>query len=126
MSDLERLRAAYQRFNATGELDWELLDPDVEWGLFAFAPTQGYAGREGVKRWLADIGEMFEGLRIEPSEFVELGDKVVVVSRMSGRGRGSSAAVEQPLVSVWTFREGRVVRLESFQEREEALRAAAT
>jgi uncharacterized protein len=65
---------------------------------------------------------MFDGLEIEPEEFLDGGDRVVVVSTMSGRGRGSGAETEQRLVSVWTFREGKIVRHDSFTDRDEALR----
>jgi ketosteroid isomerase-like protein len=82
-----------------------------------------WRGHAGVRGWLLEISEMFEGLRIEPEEFVDGGDKVVVVSTMSGRGRGSGAETEQLLVSLWTFRGGKVVRHDSYTDREEALQA---
>jgi ketosteroid isomerase-like protein len=119
------LEHAYRRFNATGEFDWELLDPDVEWNAFRFAPVWQYYGHAGVRQWLADVGGMFEELRIEPEEFVDAGDRVVVVSRMRGRGKGSGADVEQALVSVWTFRDERIVRHDAYQDRKEALASIA-
>lgn len=124
MDNVERLRAAYEQFNESGEFDWDLLDPEAEWNVFNFAPVVQYRGHEGVRRWLAEIGEPFETLQIQPEEFVGADDQVVVVSTMRGRGRGSGAETEQALVSLWTFRDGRVVRHDSFTERDEALRAA--
>ena len=124
MDNVEPLRRAYERFNATGEFDWELLDPEAEWNVFPFAPVVQYRGHEGVRRWLREVGEPFEVLRIEPEEFIARGAQVIVVSTMRGRGRGSGAETEQALVSLWTFRDGKVVRHDSFTEREEALRAA--
>jgi ketosteroid isomerase-like protein len=121
MGNVERLLNAYERFNRTGEFEWELLDPDVEWNAFQFAPVAQYRGPDGVRQWLADVSGMFDELRIEPVEFVDRGDRVVVVSTMRGRGRGSGAETEQALVSLWTFRAGKVVRHDSFTEREEAL-----
>jgi ketosteroid isomerase-like protein len=124
MGNVERLRRGYDHFNKSGEFDWELLDPDVEWNAFRFAPVAQWRGHAGVRGWLGEVSEMFEGLRIEPGEFVDGGDKVVVVSTMSGRGRGSGAETKQLLVSVWTFRGGRVVRHDSYTDRDEAVRAA--
>jgi uncharacterized protein len=121
MDNVERLRGAYERFNRTGEFGWELLDPDVEWNAFSFAPVAEYRGHAGVRQWLADVSGMFEGLRVEPEEFVDRGDRVVVVSTMRGRGRGSGVDSDQTLVSLWTFRDGRVIRHDSFTDREEAL-----
>ncbi len=125
MDNVERLRLAYDRFNANGEFDWELLDADAEWNVFRFAPVTQYRGHEGVRRWLSEIGEPFDALRIEPKEFIDRGDRVVVVSTMRGRGRGSGAETERTLVSLWTFRDAKVVRHDSFTDRAEALRAAA-
>jgi ketosteroid isomerase-like protein len=124
MAAVDRLRRAYDRFNETGEFDWELLDPDVEWNAFRFAPVVSFHGHAGVRQWLLEVGEMFDGLRIDPEEFVDCGDKVVVVSTMRGRGRESGAGAEQTLVSVWTFRHERIVRHDSFSDRDEALREA--
>jgi ketosteroid isomerase-like protein len=124
MDNVEPLRQAYELFNRTGEFEWDLMDPEVEWNVFRFAPVAEYRGQAGVRRWLAELSELFDGLRIEPEEFVDGGDKVVVVSTMRGRGRGSGAETEQALVSLWTFRDGKVVRHDSFTERGEALRAA--
>ena len=68
------------------------------------------------------MSELFDGLRSEPEEFAPGGDSVVVVSTMRGRGRGSGAETEQTLVSLWAFRDGKVVRHDSYTEREEAVR----
>jgi ketosteroid isomerase-like protein len=117
------LEHGYRRFNETGEFDWDVIDEDVEWNAFRFAPVWSFRGRAGVRQWLEEVGGMFDELRIEPEEFIDAGERVVVVSTMRGRGKGSGAEVEQPLVSVWTFRGGRIVRHDSFQERAEALGA---
>jgi ketosteroid isomerase-like protein len=102
----------------------DLLDPEVEWNTFTFAPFWQHRGHDGVRAWLEDVAGTFGELRVEPEEFVDGGDTIVVVSTMRGRGKGSGIEAEQPLLSVWTFEAGRVVRHDSFQDREEALRAA--
>jgi ketosteroid isomerase-like protein len=124
MSNVERLKRAYEVFNETHEFDWDLLDPEVEWNTFTFAPTWEHRGHEGVRAWLEDVRGTFGELRIEPEEFVDGGDTVVVVSTMRGRGTSSGIETDQPLVSVWTFRDGKAVRHDSFQKRAEALEAA--
>jgi uncharacterized protein len=122
MDNVERMRRAYDHFNETGDFDWELIAPEVQWNAFRFAPVATFRGHAGVRQWLLEVSEMFDGLEIEPEEFLDGGDRVVVVSTMSGRGRGSGAETEQRLVSVWTFREGKIVRHDSFTDRDEALR----
>jgi ketosteroid isomerase-like protein len=126
MDNVERLRLAYERFNRTNEFDWDLLHPEVEWNAFRFAPVAQFHGHAGVRQWLLEVSETLDGLEIEPHEFIGGGDAVVVVSTMRGRGRGSGVAAEQTLVSAWTFREGKVVRHDSYTDREEALREAGS
>ena len=60
----------------------------------------------------------------EPIESTEAGDYVVVDVRWHGRGRASSIEVDRRTIQVWTFRNGRVVRSETFMDRARALEAA--
>ena len=61
-----------------------------------------------------------------PEEFIDAGsDQVLVFSREGGRGRGSGAeVVTQPTAHLWTIRNGKAIRLRSYWERSEALKAA--
>ena len=59
-------------------------------------------------------------------EFIDAGgDQVLVFTREGGRGRGSGAEVEtHPTGHLWTLRDGKAIRLQSYWERYEALEAA--
>jgi ketosteroid isomerase-like protein len=61
-----------------------------------------------------------------PEEFIDAGaDKVLVFSREGGRGRGSGAdVVTQPTAHLWTMRDGKAIRMQSYWERADALEAA--
>jgi ketosteroid isomerase-like protein len=61
---------------------------------------------------------------IEPQEFFERGDQIVVFALVRSRPRGSNAVVENRIGHVWTMRDGKAVRLQIFPEREKALEAA--
>ena len=51
-------------------------------------------------------------------------DQVLVFSREGGRGRGSGAeVVTQPTAHLWTIRDGKAIRMQSYWERSEALEA---
>jgi ketosteroid isomerase-like protein len=66
----------------------------------------------------------WEDFRVEIEEVRELPhDKVFVVARDTGRGKGSGVEVEMQVFQIWTLSEGKVVRLQSFPSREEALEA---
>ncbi len=85
-----------------------------------------YVGVEGARQMFAAMDETWEEVRLDEQEFIDSGDRVVVISRMVGKGRGSGVEVERPVNGqVWTIREGRVTRLEfGFSDRDEALEAA--
>ena len=89
-----------------------------------FPGEDSYHGHAGFlaysERWL----ESWEEYRLIPEEFIEVGDRVVVVHRAVGRGKGSGIDVETRAAHVWTIREGKVVRLEIFRAPADALEAA--
>jgi ketosteroid isomerase-like protein len=53
--------------------------------------------------------------------YVELGDHVVVLATYHGRGKGSGVEVHQLGAHVFELRDGKVVRLEIFADREKAI-----
>jgi uncharacterized protein len=84
-----------------------------------------YTGMEGMRVMLADRDEVWEEFRLEPDEFVDGGDRVVVIGRWVGKGKGSGIEVQQPVAHVFTLHDGRVVRVElGYTGRGDALEAA--
>jgi ketosteroid isomerase-like protein len=61
--------------------------------------------------------------RSEPEAIVDAGDYVVATIHNTGRGASSEAAVEMRVPVVLEIREGKLVRLEVFETRAEALEA---
>ena len=58
-------------------------------------------------------------------EFIDAGERVVVVGRMRGEGKASGAEVDQSYAGIWTIRGGRVIRWElGYEDRRAALEAA--
>ncbi len=80
----------------------------------------GHAGYRDM--WRAML-EGFEDMALEPEEVLDLGDRVICVTKMSGHGAGSGVPVQQLLFQVFTLRRGLVVKQEDFGERREALQA---
>jgi ketosteroid isomerase-like protein len=56
-------------------------------------------------------------------EVIGMGDHVFVIARFQGRGRGSGVRVEERLYEVYTLRNGRILRVDEFSDRAEALEA---
>jgi ketosteroid isomerase-like protein len=58
-------------------------------------------------------------------EFIDGGDRVVVIGRLVARGKGSGIEIDQPDHQILTVREGRIVRLAyGYTDRAEVLKAA--
>jgi hypothetical protein len=67
--------------------------------------------------------EAFDALRLEPEEFVDAGDQIVVSLYQLVRGKGSGAEVVGRIAHVWTMRGEAVLRLRIFGDKESALEA---
>jgi ketosteroid isomerase-like protein len=106
----------------------EFLDPEIEWrGPREFPDlAEPHYGHEGVRRYVETLLEAIQDYRMVPEEFIDAGgDQVLVFSREGGRGRGSGAEVQtQPTAHLWTIRDGKAVRMQSYWERSDALEAA--
>ncbi len=104
----------------------EIFDPDVVLDLSrnVFNPDV-YPGHDGLRRYVEVVDEMWEGFDARFTELIEVGDHIVTGTRISGRGRGSGVEVGMDLFNVWTFRDGRVLRIVGgYRDRAEALEAA--
>ena len=90
----------------------------------SIAPNRGiYRGLNGMVEFVEDQWSAFEEIRIEPSDFLVRGCHVVVPATVHGRGRGG-VAVSANSAQLFTFEDGRLMRITLYQGREEALAAA--
>ena len=99
-------------------------DAEVRPFLGSALGASTYRGQAGVRRWYADANDAWERLEVEPTDFHEAGERVVVTLRAVGTGRGSHAEVEAQIVHVIELREGKVLNLQGYDDRDAALRAA--
>ena len=89
-----------------------------------FPDAGTYLGRERVAEYTRGFLEPWTRLTIEAEDIIEAGDSVVVAVRQHGVGGGSGAATEFRYFHLWSFRGPKVIRLENFRDRAEALEAA--
>jgi ketosteroid isomerase-like protein len=100
-------------------------DPDVELHEWPTAPgAQVYRGLEGVRSALDNWFDVWEWMQVEIVDLVDVDDRVFVTLDQRARGRGSEIEVEVRSYNVYTFRDGKVIRMQLFTEREPALEAA--
>jgi hypothetical protein len=103
-----------------------LLDPAVRLDLSerVFNPAV-YEGYEGIMRWRADVGDVWESYRSEPEQFFDGDDVVVVFTHEHGRAKGSGIEVAQhPTALLCRLRECRVSEIRLYHDRDRALREA--
>ena len=82
-----------------------------------------YRGHTGLRRWFEEANEEWDELTVDPHDFKEFGDQLVVFLRAVGRGRGSHVEVEAEIIHVAEFHDGKFTRLRGFSDRELALKA---
>jgi ketosteroid isomerase-like protein len=73
---------------------------------------------------MAESDAAFEELRMEPEEFRDLGDDVLMIGRLYARGRESGVQIDSPIAWLSTFRDGKGVRARGYLNVQEALEAA--
>jgi ketosteroid isomerase-like protein len=124
------VEAAKRAFDAFAERDIDaalvLFTEDVEFLPVTANLTTGgipYRGHAGMARYFEDVGRVWDELRVFPEEFRDLGETVVALGRM--RGRGGGMIIDRPTGWVLRFRDGKIVEGRVFASQEEALRDAA-
>ena len=119
------VRAGFEAWNA-GDMDAlrEIFDPGVTWRPPEGWPEPGpFVGREAVMRWFEQLREVYDDYVTELiGDLIEATDRVVVSQVWHGAGRGPEADIES--TGVFTVRNGRVIDVEQFWDRAEALEAA--
>ena len=84
-----------------------------------------YRGHEGIRRYFAGFEGVMDEVRWEADELMEApNDRVVAGIRLLTRSVATGLELELPVWQVCTVRDGKVLRIEGFAERADALRAA--
>ena len=125
---VDTVLAGYETFNR-GDLDGALdgLHPEIEWHTYIVPGPGGgtYHGHDGVRHLWSDARNIFGNFRNEPERIIDVPpDRVVAVVRVCGTGKESGIPVEAHIAHVHTFRDEKVIRVDSFEDPDEALRAA--
>jgi ketosteroid isomerase-like protein len=90
-----------------------------------FATTvETHRGPEALLEWMDEGDEVFDDFSVELLEVEELGGHVVASMRQRGRGKASRAEVDDHITHVWTLKDGRAVRVQSFANHDDAVRYA--
>src|SRR5215204_3287508 len=115
------MRQGYDAFNR-GDIDtvMGLMDPNIEWqepdveGL----PQRGtHHGPEDVANNVfgAIVGN-WDDFQAVAEEFLDAGERVIVLGRFQGRGKESGKTLDAPYAHVWTLREGKAVHFRVYTD----------
>ena len=121
------VRRVYEAFNS-GNVDAaiQFLHPDVEWHTYIVPGPGGgvYRGHDGARELWADARRIFGDFRNVPEEVFEVGEHVVAFVSVEGVGARSGASVQARIAHVYTFKDDKISMIRSFEDRDEACRAA--
>jgi ketosteroid isomerase-like protein len=104
----------------------EILDPEVEWITREGPPDlQGeFHGIEQARQFYARWASAWEEWGWEIEEAQERGNLVVTRTWVTGRGQESGLVLDMRIGQMWTFRDGKVIRYQTFPTWQQALEAA--
>jgi ketosteroid isomerase-like protein len=126
--NIEIVRRFYDSFTRRDlESALACADPAIEfdWSASRSPFRDVYQGHDGMERFWAEQEEVFEEFRVEIEEVVELDpERLITVTTVRGRGRGSGVTTEARGAMLWRVRDGAIVSGKLFQEKAEALEAA--
>ena len=116
--NVEVVRGIYEAF-AEGDVPavLEKMDQSIEWNEaenYIYADRNPYLGPQAVLEGVfTRLGSDWEGYTVAPEEFLDAGNRVVVLGTYSGMYKATGKEVRAQFAHVWGVREGRV---ESFQQ----------
>jgi ketosteroid isomerase-like protein len=125
---VRRLYRAWEQGDFSAHAD--LFAPDVR-SARVMAPDSDGAGlagewqgrnglAENVRLWI----NAWNDLRVQAEEFIDAGDKVVVLTRQTAIAKVSGIPLDREFADLWELRNGTVVELRFYFNREDALEAA--
>jgi ketosteroid isomerase-like protein len=127
MSDenVEIVRLIHEAWNSDPASILSYIDPEVDFnpGLLPPGEDTKYVGHEGVRKWIANVRDMWGTVTVKPQETIEVAsDRVLAIHRWRFEGR-DGIEVEEELATAFTLRDSLVVRVDGFTDRGEALEA---
>ena len=121
--NLQVLRDGYGAF-ARQDLPAVLaaFDERIEWTTPDSLPFGGVRhGHEEVTAFFGELAARWQELSVEPEEFVDAGDTIVVLARLRATGGGGS--LDAGAAHVWRMRDGKAVAFTEYTDTARALQA---
>jgi ketosteroid isomerase-like protein len=121
--NVELHRTFIEAFNAR-DLDAFIAhyDPSAEFrSVFAAIGGAVYRGHAELPRYFRDLEDAWEEIRIEPEAYFDIGEHTLLYLLFRGRGKQSGAEVAMQVALLARWRDGLIVYMRSYTDREDAL-----
>lgn len=121
MSNVELIQGMYRAF-AAGDVPGVLgrMSPGIVWNEaenFPYADGNPYKGPEAVASGVfARCAGEWNGFAVNPEQFLDAGDTVVVLGRYTGTYKTTGRAQRTQFVHVWTVSGGKAVRFQQYAD----------
>lgn len=116
MTNLEILKDGYAKF-AKGDIEGAVANwaPDIEWNecvSFPFVKNDGkYVGPQAIIEGVfAQIPVYYDNFSIEITDFVDGGDKLVMVGFYTGVYKSTGKKFKASVAGTWYMKDGKAVR----------------
>ena len=120
----KRALDAFNRRDVDAFMEFTTSDFELVPAMAGAVDGSSITGREGLETLFGEVRHIWEEQLVIADEFRDLGDRVLVLGRIVGRGRASGVPVETPAALIIDFRDGKMWRSRSYLDHGEALRVA--
>lgn len=126
--NVELVRQVYAEWEKGNfEAAVESFDPEITFESFMPDASEDVIlhGLNELRAFTRDWFTQWRDYRVTGEEFQAVGeDKVIASGRQIATGRHSGVEVESPAFTIWTIRQGKVLKLSAHYDRSKALEAA--
>jgi steroid delta-isomerase-like uncharacterized protein len=117
--NVEIVRLCYEAWGrGDPEVFFGVLAEDVVWDMSrsSFPDARVYQGVDEVRDWFRGLEDAFGDVLYEVEKVRDLDARVVVLIHVKGRGPTSQIAVDYSFVPVFTFRDGKIARMDHYDD----------
>ena len=116
--------AAFNRGDVDAWLEYLADDIDHRAAEGALDDRGPMYGKDAVRAYMQDWLDMFDEFRSEAVELIDAGeDRVIAVTKISGRAKLSGVETDLTYAAVYTIRDGKIARGREYWTKEQALEA---
>jgi uncharacterized protein len=109
-SNIDMTRDLYDAFNK-GDVPTVLgaMAQDITWEEPESVPYGSHTGRDAVaEKVFSLVVQHIEDFSVQPDEWIDGGDTVVVLGTYRGRGSATGKVLDTPFVHIWRFAQGKI------------------